>query len=87
MAVERVQEGEAPSVVIAWYGFCRTTIYMWLRLVKRGGGSDPLRSRPATGRPAKLTAKQARQVFGWIKRQRSATVWLRFWSMDAAHCR
>jgi len=24
MAVERVQEGEAPSAVIASYGFCRT---------------------------------------------------------------
>jgi transposase len=65
-AVERVQQGEAPSVVIASYGFCRTTIYKWLRLVKREGGGDPLRSRPATGRPPKLTAKQARQVFGWI---------------------
>ena len=30
MAVERVQEGEAPSAVIASYGFCRTTIYKWL---------------------------------------------------------
>lgn len=67
MAVERVQEGEAPSAVIASYGFCRTTIYKWLRRVKHGGrDSDPLRSRAATGRPAKLTAKQARQVFRWI---------------------
>lgn len=67
MAVERVQEGEAPSVVIASYGFCRTTIYKWLGKVKRGRrGSDPLRSRTATGRPAKLTTKQARQVFRWI---------------------
>jgi DNA invertase Pin-like site-specific DNA recombinase len=37
MAVERVQEGEAPSAVIASYGFCRTTIYKWLRKVGRGG--------------------------------------------------
>ena len=67
MAVKRVQEGEAPSAVIASYGFCRTTIYKWLRRVKRGGrGSDPLRSRAASGRPRKLTARQARQVFRWI---------------------
>jgi transposase len=67
MAVERVREGEAPSAVIASYGFCRTTIYKWLRLAKRGGRNrDPLRSRKATGRPTKLTGKQARQVFGWI---------------------
>jgi transposase len=66
MAVERVQEGEAPSAVIASYGFCRTTIYKWLRQVKRGGRGDPLRSRKGTGRPRKLTAKQERQVFRWI---------------------
>ena len=31
MAVRRVREGEDPSTVIASYGFCRTTIYKWLR--------------------------------------------------------
>ena len=66
MAVERVQEGEAPSAVIASYGFCRTTIYKWLNKVRRGGRGDPLRSRKGTGRPAKLTKKQKRQVFRWI---------------------
>src|SRR5271170_3188993 len=66
MAVERVQEGEAPSAVIASYGFCRTTIYKWLKKVKRGGRGDPLRSRKGTGRPGKLTARQMRQVFRWI---------------------
>jgi transposase len=66
MAVERVQEGEAPSAVIASYGFCRTTIYKWLTKVSRGGGGDPLRSRKAAGRPSKLNAKQRRQVFRWI---------------------
>jgi len=66
MAVERVQEGEAPSAVIASYGFCRTTIYKWLKKVKRGGRGDPLRSRKGTGRPGKLTARQKRQVFRWI---------------------
>jgi transposase len=66
MAVERVQEGEAPSVVIASYGFCRTTIYKWLRKVRRGGRGDPLLSSKGTGRPPKLTGKQKRQVFRWI---------------------
>jgi transposase len=66
MAVERVQEGEAPGAVMASYGFCRTTIYKWLNKVKRGGRGDPLRSRKGTGRPAKLTKKQKRQVFRWI---------------------
>ena len=67
MAVERVREGEAPSAVIASFGFCRTTIYKWLNKVKgRGRGLRALRARKGTGRPPKLTAKQARQVFRWV---------------------
>ena len=76
MAVERVQEGEAPSEVIASYGFCRTTIYKWLSKVRRGGGGDPLRSRKAAGRPSKLTAKRQRQVFPLDQWQGSPPVWL-----------
>jgi transposase len=67
MAVERVREGEDPSVVIASYGFCRTTIYKWLRAAKgRGHGIAALRSSKGTGRPPKLTKSQRRQVFRWI---------------------
>ena len=66
MAVERVQEGESPSAVIASYGFCRTTIYKWLRLAKRGRRIDALASRKGTGRPPKLTARQRQQVFRWV---------------------
>lgn len=67
MAVERVREGENPSAVIASYGFCRTTIYKWLRTVKgRGRGLAALRSRQGTDRPRKLTVAQGRQVFRWI---------------------
>ena len=67
MAVERVREGEDPSAVITSYGFCRTTIYKWLKKARgRGRGLRALRSRKGTGRPPKLTAKQARQVFRWV---------------------
>ena len=67
MSVERVREGEVPSAVIASYGFCRTTIYRWLRAAKgRGRGLAALRWRKGTGRPPKLTAAQGRQVFRWI---------------------
>jgi len=67
MAVERVREGEDPSAVIGSYGFCRTTIYKWLRAAKgRGRGLTALRSRKGTGRPRKLTSSQERQVFRWI---------------------
>src|SRR5262245_28329674 len=67
MAVERVREGEDPSTVIASYGFCRSTIYKWLRAAKcRGRGLVALRSRKGTGRPRKLSKSQERQVFRWI---------------------
>ena len=67
MAVERVREGEDPGTVIASYGFCRTTIYKWLRAASgRGHGLRALASHKATGRPRTLTAAQERQVFRWI---------------------
>jgi len=63
MAVERVREGEAPSAVIQSYGFCRTTIYKWLSKIDRAK-NDPsvLVSRPATGRPRRLTTRQEQQI-------------------------
>jgi transposase len=67
MAVARVREGEAPSAVVASYGFCRTTIYRWLRQASgRGKGLRALTARKATGRPRKLTPAQERQVFRWV---------------------
>ena len=67
MAIERVREGERPSAVIASYGFCRTTIYKWLRAAKAPGvGTRALRSRRGTGRPRSLTRRQERQVFRWV---------------------
>ena len=67
MAVERVREGQAPGAGIARYGFCRTTIYKWLRHASsRGRGINALAARKGTGRPRKLTPLQERQVFRWI---------------------
>src|SRR6266581_954151 len=67
MAVQRVWDGEKPSVVIASYGFSRQIIYKWLREAKgKGRGLRALRSRKATGRPRTLTAKQEQQLFRWI---------------------
>jgi transposase len=65
MAVRRVREGEAPSDVIKSYGFCRTTIYRWLRLARRGG-EPALRARKATGRPQRLSGRQQAAVARWI---------------------
>jgi transposase len=67
MAVERVREGEKPSVVIASYGFHRCVIYRWLKAASgRGMGVRALAARKASGRPRKLTPAQERQVFRWI---------------------
>ncbi|MEK7324629.1 MAG: helix-turn-helix domain-containing protein, partial [Chloroflexota bacterium] len=67
MAVERVREGERPSAVMASYGFCRTTVYKWLRQAAgRGKGLRALAARKASGRPRTLTPAQERQVFGWV---------------------
>jgi transposase len=65
MAVKRVIDGEAPSDVMQSYGLCRTTIYRWLRAYHKDGQSA-LKSRPATGRPCRLTHKQKQQVRSWI---------------------
>jgi transposase len=67
MAVERVREGETASVVIASYGFNRTTIYKWLRAAAQPGvGLRALQARPAPGRPRSLSPRQEQQVFRWI---------------------
>ena len=63
MAVERVRAGEAPSSVIASYGFNRTTIYKWIATASLPGtGSKALVSRPAAGRPRTLSPRQEQQV-------------------------
>ena len=67
MAVERVREVEAPSSVIASYGFCRTTIYKWVRAASRPGvGMKALRSTKAPGKPRTLTPRQEQPVFRWV---------------------
>src|SRR6266852_5276619 len=67
MAVQRVREGEKPSVVIASFGFNRPVIYKWLKAAAgRGRGLRALRSTRGTGRPRSLTPTQERQVFRWI---------------------
>src|SRR5262245_26669977 len=67
MALERVREGERPSTVIASYGFCRTTIYKWLRAAKgRGKGARALAARKASGRPRTLSPTQEWRVYRWI---------------------
>src|ERR1700751_1943646 len=65
MAVERVREGERPSAVIKSYGLCRTTIYKWLRAVRRSG-PEALKAREHPGRKPALSPRQKLQVRKWI---------------------
>jgi transposase len=62
-AVERVQAGESPEVVIQALGFTRSCIYAWLARY-RTGGWGALKARALKGRPWKIQAAQ----MGWLYR-------------------
>jgi transposase len=47
------------------YGLCRTTIYKWLRVARRGG-EGALKARKHPGRKPTLTLGQKLSVRGWI---------------------
>ena len=66
MAMERLNEGEAASAVMASFGLCRTTIYKWQRKVREGKGLNALLSRRGSGRPRRLTPAQEKRVFRWV---------------------
>lgn len=52
-AVERVQAGESPEVVIQTLGFTRSCIYTWLARY-RTGGWGALKARALKGRPLRI---------------------------------
>ena len=64
-AVQRVEAGESPEVVIKALGFTRTVIYEWLAKY-REGGLDALRSRKAPGKQPKLNGKQLQKLYRLI---------------------
>lgn len=55
-AVQRVQAGESPEVVIKALGFSRACIYNWLAMY-RSGGWAALKARVLHGRPKKISAE------------------------------
>lgn len=65
LAVQRVLDGDRPSEVMTSLGFCRTSIYRWLRAYDRSGEKS-LKMRKAAGPEPKLTEKQKLQVRRWI---------------------
>lgn len=65
-ACKRVlEDGELPSVVAASLGFCRTSIYPWLRRVEEEGW-EALAEKIAEGPERKLTERQRQRVKRWI---------------------
>jgi len=65
MAVQRVKEGEKPSVVIRSFGFGRTSIYRWLN-TERKNGAQGLAARRHPGRKPALSPRQKLKVRSWI---------------------
>jgi len=64
-AIEAVKAGQKPSAIMKAFGFCRTTIYRWIRAYKKKGQKG-LKSSKHPGRAPKLSPKQKRQVARWI---------------------
>jgi len=64
-AVQQVQAGQSPEVVIRALGMSRACIYSWLAQY-RAGGWDALKSRKAPGRAKKLSAKQIQWIYDTI---------------------
>lgn len=61
-AVQQVQAGHSPEVVIRTLGMTRACIYNWLASY-RAGGWDALQSRTAPGRRRKLSGAQIRWIY------------------------
>jgi transposase len=64
-AVEQVQSGESPEVVIKALGFSRACIYNWLAAY-RAGGWHALRAKPLIGRPKKISGRQMKWIYNTV---------------------
>ena len=64
-AVQRVQDGESPEVVIKALGFSRACIYNWLARY-RSGGRHALRTGDRSGRPRKLNGNQIKWIYNAV---------------------
>ena len=60
-----IEDGERPSLVAAALGFCRTSIYPWLRRIEAEGW-EALAEKIAQGPACLLSEKQRQKVKRWI---------------------
>lgn len=61
-AVQQVQAGESPDLVIRALAFSRRCIYSWLAMY-RAGGWDALKGKKIPGRPRRLLAADMRWLY------------------------
>lgn len=61
-AIQQVQGGESPEVIIKALGFSRRCIYLWLAAY-RSGGWDALKAGRLMGRPKKLSGVQIKWIY------------------------
>jgi len=64
-AVQQVESGESPEIVIKALGMTRGCIYKWIARY-REGGIEALKAKPLSGRPLKLTGQNLRWIFRTI---------------------
>jgi transposase len=62
LAIQRIQTGESPEVVIKALGFHRSAVYQWLKRYEEGG-IDALNFKKIPGAQPKLTAAQKKKIF------------------------
>jgi transposase len=67
-AVQRVEKGESPEVVIKSIGFERVCIYRWIAAY-RAGGIEALKAKKIDGRPTLLKGEQLMKLFSVITKE------------------
>lgn len=61
-ALTMLKDGLLPHEVAQRLGVDRRSVRRWKAAARAGGGREALRARPASGRPAKLGARQLRKL-------------------------
>jgi len=72
-AVERVNQGEPPSLVARVLGIPRSTLYRWRQAARVG--PEGLTAKPHAGRPPRLSDRQLRQLETWLRQGADVHGW------------